>query len=307
MKMISLFLVVVLVFLITSCKEVSTNSDYEEATYVTLLDQAIVQYIPKNVQGVRIATLKLSGDWSDRNYLDLFQVIDKSSQSKIFYSTQIVYDYSQQLGTENVYTLIDVRASFFDTIPEAHYFSIIDLNMNDNVYVYREDIGVAYTTSYRLPVVPTVSVRMFPLSQNSRLGIIRVTNVDLDLNVDLSSVTLRLDANSTARGGLRFYGNICLRDLGSSAPCGSYGTTTAQSVTEAAGTFKFNFAGSSLTNAMNPLGKNGGYVEYEVYLENAPLWVTGDSLGLMVVDLTYLNGYSESYTGVAGASATATK
>ena len=309
MKMIGLFLVVVLVFLITSCKEVSTNSDYEEATYVTLLDQPIVQYIPKNVQGVRIATLKLSGDWSDRNYLDLFQVIDKRSQSKISYSTQkVVYDYSKKLGTENVYTLIDVRASFFDTIPEAHYFSIIDLNMNDNVYVYREDIGVAYTTSYRLPHSPTVSLRTFQLSQNSKLGILRVTNVDLDRSIDLSKVTFTIDTQSTARGGLRFSGNLCLRDLGSSASCGGVGTTTAQSVTQAGGTFTVNISGSTLSNALNSLTKNGGFIEYEIYLENAPLWVTGDSVSIGVSSILYdPYNQSEYYIGVAGAQATATK
>ena len=56
--------------------------------------------------------------------------------------------------------------------------------------------------------------------------------------------------------------------------------------------------------------KNGQTVSFEVYFDNAPVWITGDNVTLSVRSLDYTVGGSdsnESYVGVSGASATVTK
>lgn len=313
MKMISLFFLLALSFLVVGCKEVTYSTqpeEHQDVTYVTVFAEPVAQYVPQNVQRIKVATLKIDGDWSalDKNFLKFFRVIDSASSHIVYSVDEVVYNHSSNTGVDKSYTLISILASFSDFSPQKHVFTLVDINPNDAIYVLRQDIGVAYTTSYRLPHSPTVSLRTFQLSQNSKLGILRVTNVDLDRSIDLSKVTFTIDTQSTARGGLRFSGNLCLRDLGSSASCGGVGTTTAQSVTQAGGTFTVNISGSTLSNALNSLTKNGGFIEYEIYLENAPLWVTGDSVSIGVSSILYdPYNQSEYYIGVAGAQATATK
>lgn len=169
--------------------------------------------------------------------------------------------------------------------------------------------GSATLKPYTIGVVPpTVLLTASPLAQNSKIATLRVTNVDSNTGITLSNVVLTFQARSTAQGNFAFNGNLCLRDLGSSASCGGVGTTTAQAVTQAGGTFTVNIAGSTLSNATNSLTKNGGYVDYEVYLDNAPLWVTGDNANVTITSVNYVPAAApQSYVGVAGASATSTK
>ena len=91
--------------------------------------------------------------------------------------------------------------------------------------------------------------------------------------------------------------------------CGGTGTTAAQATTQAGGTYTFNIPLSSLSNNTTVLTKNGGNVDYEVYLDNAPLWVNGDNANITVTSVNYTAGgtATQSYVGVAGASATSTK
>jgi hypothetical protein len=144
-----------------------------------------------------------------------------------------------------------------------------------------------------------------PLTQNARIATVRVTNTDSNTGITLSGVTVQFAARSTANGSFTFAGNLCLRDMGSSNACGAVGTTAPQVVTQAGGTFNFPVTGLST----NTLDKNGGYVEYEVYLDGAPLWVAGDNANVTITSLKYLPGGAngQSYVGVSGASATATK
>ena len=165
--------------------------------------------------------------------------------------------------------------------------------------------------TYTISVVPPiVLVTGTMLSQNTKIATIRVTNPDSNTGITVNTVTATFQARSTAQGGLTFSGNICLRDLGSNAGCSATGTTTAQATTQAGGTYTFNIAASTLANNTTILTKNGGYVEYEVYLDSAPLWVIGDNANVTVTSLNYAVGASsasQSYVGVAGASATATR
>jgi hypothetical protein len=172
--------------------------------------------------------------------------------------------------------------------------------------------GAATMKSYTIGVVPpTLLVTpASPLTQNNKIATLKITNPDSNTGITLSGVTFTFNARSTAQGNFTFSGNICLRDVGSNAACGSAGTTTAQAVTQAGGTFTVNISASSLANATTTLTKNGGNVEFEVYLDNAPLWVAGDNANVTVTSLQYVVGgtaSTQSYVGVAGASATATK
>ncbi len=66
----------------------------------------------------------------------------------------------------------------------------------------------------------------------------------------------------------------------------------------------------NLTNAPTLIDKNGQTATFEVYLDNAPLWTTGDTVSVSVRSLDYTVGgadSNESYIGVTGASATMTK
>lgn len=171
--------------------------------------------------------------------------------------------------------------------------------------------GAATTKVYTIGVVPPTLLVTgnSPLTQNAKIATIKVTNPDSNTGITVNTVNLTFNARSTAQGGFTFAGNLCLRDVGSNAACGAAGTTAGQATTQAGGTYTFNVAASTLANATTTLTKNGGNVEYEVYLENAPLWVAGDNANVTVNSVNYTAGAAatQSYVGVAGASATATK
>lgn len=163
--------------------------------------------------------------------------------------------------------------------------------------------------AYTIGVVPPVVLVTpnAPLIQNARIATIRVTNPDSNTGITINTVNITLNANSPSRGNFSFAGLLCLRDVGSNASCGSAGTTAGQSVTQTGGSYTFNITGSTLANANIVLNKNGGNVEYEVYLDNAPLWVAGDNVNIRVNNIDYNAGnttFSQSYAGISGASAT---
>lgn len=167
--------------------------------------------------------------------------------------------------------------------------------------------GKQYTVGV---VPPTVLVTAnTPLTQNAKIATIKVTNVDSNTGITVQSIQLTFQARSTANGNFSFSGKLCLRDLGSSSSCDGIGTSTGQIATQAGGPFTVTIPTSGLSNATTSLSKNGGYTEYEVYLDGAPLWVTGDNANVTVtrVDYNAPTTVFQSYVGVTGASATATK
>jgi hypothetical protein len=171
-------------------------------------------------------------------------------------------------------------------------------------------VGTSTMKTYTIGVVPpTVLVTGVTLAQNAKIATLRVTNPDSNTGITLNTITTTFQARSTAQGGFTFSGAICLRDVGSNASCGSAGTSTGITTSQAGGTYVFNIPASMLANNTTTLTKNGGNVEFEVYLENAPLWVAGDNANVTVTAVNYTAGsaVTQSYVGVAGASATSTK
>jgi hypothetical protein len=164
---------------------------------------------------------------------------------------------------------------------------------------------------YTIGVVPpnVLVTANTPLTQNAKIATIKVTNVDSNTGITVQNIVTTFQSRSTANGTFTFAGQICLRDLGSTASCGGSGTTAAQAVTQAGGAFTFVVAGSNLSNEATSLTKNNGYTEYEVYVDGAPLWVAGDNANVTVTSVVYNapTANTQSYVGVAGASATATK
>lgn len=149
--------------------------------------------------------------------------------------------------------------------------------------------GTTTMKQYTFGIIPptVLLTANSPLSQNAKLATLRVTNVDSNTGITLSGITLQFQTRSIAQGGFTFSGAICLRDLGSTASCGTLGTTDPNSTDQAGGTYTMNIAASQLSNASTILTQNGGYIEYEVYLDNAPLWVAGDNANVTIKSIEY--------------------
>lgn len=87
---------------------------------------------------------------------------------------------------------------------------------------------------YTFGVIPPVALLEGnnPLTENQKLGTIRITNTGTDTNINISGITLQFASHTTATGGIHFNSSICLRDAGSTASCGQGGTTIAQNTDE---------------------------------------------------------------------------
>lgn len=172
--------------------------------------------------------------------------------------------------------------------------------------------GAAQMKTYTVGIIaPSLRFTADKLDGTSRLATFRLTNNDSTGVLKVKKVTVSVSSRSTAQGTLSFSSNLCLRDLGSSSNCGEDGTTPGQTLTQNGGTFTFDVAGSNMSVAGEELSKNGGYTEFELYLQNSPLWVRGDNLQINVQKIEYdvvggSTDITQNYTGVQGAGVTLT-
>ena len=136
-----------------------------------------------------------------------------------------------------------------------------------------------------------------PLTQYMPVAKVIITNVDSQESIEASSVTMSLMAHLIS-DDQPLLPTICLRTLGSTSPCGSFGTTPSVKLSEGGGSVTFNMKDLNL----GVLPKNGGHTEFEVYLENQPSWKTGDTITTSMKSITASNGTKYDYVGVPGTS-----
>ncbi len=160
--------------------------------------------------------------------------------------------------------------------------------------------GIATTKKYTIgTVAPTVLVTT--ISENTFK--VRVTNPDTNTGITLTGA--KFDFKTALPGNTSYTASGCLRDQGNSNTCGGLGTTASAPVPALAQTVSV----TGLTTNMTA-DKNGGYVEFEVYVTSANLLPTGGQLQVALTQLFYSVGGAadtETYVGTTGASATFTK
>lgn len=196
------------------------------------------------------------------------------------YDNQIVfYDIMQDFPNDTTKNFKVLFTQIGDVSPYfGETFGLIpfDINVSNPEYNGGIVLNNEFTTLYNTLdlIEPTTLVTLnTPLSQNSKIATLKVTNVDSTSDLTLSGVLLQVQIHSSTLPPVSFTGVVCLRDLGSTASCGTLGTTQATEITQSGGIFYFDIQGSLLSNTGTALSKNGGYAEYEVYIENTPLWI----------------------------------
>lgn len=160
---------------------------------------------------------------------------------------------------------------------------------------------------------PSLQVTALPLVDNGAVAKVKITNTDPNADLDLEKVKLRVSFRSTANGTAPTLGTVCIRNVGSSQSCAS-GSSEVLVATSASGdeyTYDITTALAGF-QAKDVVSDNNGVAEFEVFIPNAPVWVAGDNVSTSVSSITYRpegasSALTESYVGVAGASAVATK
>ncbi len=277
-------------------------------------DKVRVTKIVMNATGASILNV------ADAASIELVRVADgsKVSATTSLYGQQITFDSINGLEvdqdtTQNFFVRLSSVKSLDLLYGQTLALTLSAVNITGNAVNSSAALvvsGTAAPKTYTIGVVPpTVKVTAnSPLTQNAKISTVRFTNADSNTGIVLSGVTLSFQSRSTAQGSFTFSGTICLRDLGSNNSCGGLNTTVGQATSQAGGTYTFTFAGLTINGDV--LSKNGGSREFEVYVDNAPLWVAGDNANVTVKTLNYTVGASsptESYVGITDASATAIK
>ena len=161
--------------------------------------------------------------------------------------------------------------------------------------------GTAGTKTYTVgTVAPTVLVTA--ISENTFK--VRVTNPDSNTGITLTGA--KFDFKTALPGNTSYSATAYLRDLGTTNTFGGAGVSTQSGVV--AGLDRTIAVTGLLTNMT--ADKNGGFVEFEVYVDSANLLPTGGQLQVALKQLHYTVGGTsdtETYVGTAGASATFTK
>lgn len=192
------------------------------------------------------------------------------------------------------------------TLNSGSLTAVRDLNGTALTVVAGTLLGSATMKAYSIgPVPPTVLV-----AKTSDLNkyLVTIRNIDSNTGITLSGITVRFQYRYTGQGTSTITGTICLRDQGVSLGCGGSGTTAGTPVASVASPTFFSVGVPLTTNPF--IDKNTGTVTYEIYLDPEPLFVAGDFTQASVTRIDYMvgmNSYDESYVGVSGASATASK
>ncbi len=207
----------------------------------------------------------------------------------------VTKNYKVLLGVSSIDTYYG-RTLALGTIPNTAVSVVRDSNSSAVT-----PTGSATTNSYILgTVAPTVLVT----TVNENVFKVRVTNPDSNTGITITGATF--DFKTALPGNTTYAASAYLRNLGSSNTFGGIGVSTASG--SVAGLDK-TIAITGLTTNMTA-DKNGGYVEFEVYIESANLLPTGGQLQVALKKLHYSVGGAadtESYVGTVGASATFTK
>lgn len=195
------------------------------------------------------------------------------------------------------------------TSVDSYYGSGVALNVTTgNISVVRDSnsttvtpTGTATLKSYTIgTVAPTVTVT----AVNENTFKVRVTNPDTNTGVTLTGATF--DFKTALPGNTTYVASAYLRDLGSTNTFGQTGVSTGSGAVPG---LDRTIAVNGLTTNMTA-DKNGGFIEFEVYVDSANLLPVGGQLQIAVKKLHYSVGGSadaESYVGVTSASATFTK
>lgn len=207
----------------------------------------------------------------------------------------VTKNYKVLLGVSSIDTYYG-KTLALGTIPNTAVSVVRDSNSSSVT-----PTGSATTNSYILgTVAPTVLVT----TVNENVFKVRVTNPDSNTGITITGATF--DFKTALPGNTTYAASAYLRNLGSSNTFGGLGVSTASG--SVAGLDK-TIAVTGLTTNMTA-DKNGGYVEFEVYIESANLLPTGGQLQVALKKLHYSVGGAadtESYVGTTGASATFTK
>ena len=214
----------------------------------------------------------------------------------------------------NVKVVADTLSDLTTTQPAKEFLAQVTIANSDvssassaaatvTANIVTPDAAKVYTISTQPPSVKVTPVAL----DGGAIARVVVTNKDLDKDMHLNSAKVRLAYRYTGQGTAPTLSSFCLRNVGSSANCGDAGTLNG---TVNGDVVDFTISGSTLT-AAGLISKSNGTAEFEVYLNNAPVWVAGDNVRVDVRELGYtpdgLTATTESYVGVADASATATK
>lgn len=206
----------------------------------------------------------------------------------------VTKNYKVMLGVSSVDSYYGMTVTLGSVVPAA--VTIVRDSNSNNI----TPTGSANTKTYTVgTVAPTVLVT----AVNENTFKVRVTNPDSNTGITLTGA--KFDFKTALPGSTTYSATACLRDLGNTNTCGGVGTSGSGAVPALAQTL----AVSGLTTNMTA-DKNGGYIEFEVYVTSANLLPTGGQLQVALTQLNYtVNGASdlETYVGTAGASASFTK
>jgi hypothetical protein len=231
------------------------------------------------------ATVTLSGN-----------VITFSSMNDTI-NKDVTKNYKVMLGVSSVDTVYGMTVTLS---PIAVGALTVVRDSNSNAIV---PTGSATTKTYTVgTVAPTVMVT----AVNENTFKVRVTNPDTNTGITVSAA--KFDFKSALPGNTSYSASGCLRDLGNTNSCGGSGTSTSNSAIPALAQTLYM---TGLTTNMLA-DKNGGFVEFEIYVTSANLLPTGGQLQVALTQLNYGVGTAlaadvETYVGTAGASATFTK
>jgi hypothetical protein len=173
--------------------------------------------------------------------------------------------------------IVELVTAINGKITEKRDFSIKDLRCSSgSVTGLPIQTDTLYSTK---SVTPTVSMTYGSLN-GGYLTTIRVQNTYYSaVGVTPTAVTLDIKTWLTSKTFVN--GFICLREVGSLAPCGGNGTTEKQSIVSPGGKFTFQLAEIQPLRAI----LYSAYTEYEVYLDGSPLWSEGDQVDIQLTSL----------------------
>ncbi len=171
--------------------------------------------------------------------------------------------------------------------------------------------GETYKTAISMP---TLKVNPVSLVANGPVATVTVKNEDSDNYIKVEKMKIRVQARYTGNNNVNFDNSkVCLRNRGATVAC-SDTTSVVPSTAGAVNGASLEFTFSSNIDAGKVISTNSA-TDFEVYLQDAPLWVAGDHVAVSIESADYKYGETstpntdikDTYVGLADATATSTK
>lgn len=168
---------------------------------------------------------------------------------------------------------VDIEGEYLDSLYVMYSFNSGAWNTPTSSF---DDFGY---------LLPYYQIGGNTLEKDTSMATIMISNYNESDNMEINWIQVKITPILT--WSATFSGTVCLRDIWSNALCWESWATIPQAITQTWGTYTFDTTANYILWASQFWSEFPNYINYEIYIDNAPNWVTWDKIKFSLQSLDY--------------------